>query len=142
MQRIQASNSIIKTNIMDPQQNPNEPGKSNTPGQQGGQGQDRERQERERREREKQGGATGWRPARRWPARRTIRLLFSKRSERREATPAAALTSKQESSMVARHKHLQCSQDLLMKICFPHFDPSENKLSKPAHTINAIFLMG
>ena len=43
---------------MEGQQNPNEPGKSGTPGQQGGQQQDREKQERERqqREREKQGG--------------------------------------------------------------------------------------
>jgi hypothetical protein len=48
--------STIRESIMDTQQNPNEPGKSNNPGQQGGQGQDRERQERERREREKQGG--------------------------------------------------------------------------------------
>jgi hypothetical protein len=41
---------------MDTKQNPNEPGKS--PGEQGGQQQDREREERERqqREREKQGG--------------------------------------------------------------------------------------
>ena len=44
---------------MDTQQNPNEPGKSPSPGQQGGQQQDREREERERqqREREKQGGS-------------------------------------------------------------------------------------
>ena len=53
---LKTPNSITKKGIMDPQQNPNEPGKSNTPGQQGGQGQDRETQERERREREKQGG--------------------------------------------------------------------------------------
>ena len=54
--RTQTTDSITKKGIMDTQQNPNEPGKSNTPGQQGGQGQDRETQERERREREKQGG--------------------------------------------------------------------------------------
>ena len=53
---LKTPNSITKKGIMDQQPNPNEPGKSNTPGQQGGQGQDRERQERERREREKQGG--------------------------------------------------------------------------------------
>jgi hypothetical protein len=49
---------IIQKGIMDTQQNPNEPGKSPSPGQQGGQEQDREREERERqrREREKQGG--------------------------------------------------------------------------------------
>ena len=48
----------MKKGIMDTQQNPNEPGKSPSPGQQGGQQQDREREERERqqREREKQGG--------------------------------------------------------------------------------------
>jgi len=46
-----------KKGTMDTQQNPNEPGKSSSPGQQGGQ-QDREREERERqrREQEKQGG--------------------------------------------------------------------------------------
>jgi hypothetical protein len=33
---------------MDEQQNPNEPGKQHSPGQQGGQEQDREKQERER----------------------------------------------------------------------------------------------
>ena len=51
---------ITKKGIMETQQNPNEPGKQNVPGQQGGQQQqqDRDRQERERqqREREKQGG--------------------------------------------------------------------------------------
>ena len=43
------------------QQNPNEPGKPNAPGQQGSQEQDRERRERERqqRERERQGGQQG-----------------------------------------------------------------------------------
>jgi hypothetical protein len=56
VQRTVKLNSTIKESIMDTQQNPNEPGKSNTPGQQGEQGQDRERQERERRERAKQGG--------------------------------------------------------------------------------------
>jgi hypothetical protein len=52
----QTANSITKKGIMDTQQNPNEPGKS--PGQQGGQQQDKETEERERqrREREKQGG--------------------------------------------------------------------------------------
>jgi hypothetical protein len=47
---------------MEGQQNPNEPGKPNVPGQQGGaQQEERERQERERqqREREKQGGGGG-----------------------------------------------------------------------------------
>ncbi len=55
---LKTPNSITKKGIMDPQQNPNEPGKSNTPGQQGGQQQDKEKEERERqqREREKQGG--------------------------------------------------------------------------------------
>jgi len=47
-----------KKDTMDTQQNPNEPGKSPSPGQQGGGQQDREREERERqrREQEKQGG--------------------------------------------------------------------------------------
>jgi len=55
--RTQTTSSIIKKG-MDTQQNPNEPGKSPSPGQQGGQQQDRESEERERqrREREKQGG--------------------------------------------------------------------------------------
>src|SRR4029453_17590288 len=44
---------------MQGQQNPNEPGKSGAPGQQGGQQGDRERQERERQQREKQGGGGG-----------------------------------------------------------------------------------
>jgi hypothetical protein len=55
------SNIITKGN-MEAQQNPNEPGKPNAPGQQGGrQQEERERQERERqqREREKQGGGGG-----------------------------------------------------------------------------------
>ena len=53
--------NITTKGDMEGQQNPNEPGKSGTPGQQGGQQQDRERQERERqqREREKQGGQQG-----------------------------------------------------------------------------------
>ena len=54
---LKTPNSITKKGIMDTQQNPpNEPGKS--PGQQGGQQQDKEKEERERqqREREKQGG--------------------------------------------------------------------------------------
>jgi len=44
--------------IMESQHNPNEPGKSGGPGQQGGQDKDREKQERERQQREgeKQGG--------------------------------------------------------------------------------------
>ena len=48
----------LKKGIMDTQENPNEPGKSTSPGQQGGQQKDRESEEREhqRREREKQGG--------------------------------------------------------------------------------------
>jgi hypothetical protein len=50
---------LTKRGIMDTPQNPNEPGKSNTPGQQGGQQQDRARQERAGREREKQGGQQG-----------------------------------------------------------------------------------
>ncbi len=56
--RTQTTSSIIKKGIMDTQQDPNEPGKSPSPGQQGGQQQDRESEERERqrREREKQGG--------------------------------------------------------------------------------------
>ena len=45
---------LIKKGIMDTQQNPNEPGKSPSPGQQGGQQQDRDREERERQERERQ----------------------------------------------------------------------------------------
>ena len=45
---------IIKKGIMDTKQNPNEPGKADAPGQQGGQQQDRDRQERERQERERQ----------------------------------------------------------------------------------------
>jgi len=55
---LKTPNSITKKGIMDPKQNPNEPGKSTSPGQQGGQQQDKEREERERqqREREKQGG--------------------------------------------------------------------------------------
>ena len=59
---------------MDTQQNPNEPGKSPSPGQQGGQEQDREREERERqrREREKQGGGQQGGGQ----ARRTIRLVL------------------------------------------------------------------
>src|SRR5207249_598885 len=46
------------------QRNPNEPGKSGGPGEQGGQEGDREKQERERqqREREKQGGGGGGQP--------------------------------------------------------------------------------
>ena len=83
---------------MEGQQNPNEPGKSGTPGQQGGQQQDREKQERERqqREREKQGGQQGggrwrstgwWRPTG-WSAKRTISLVILNR-KRREGTPAA-----------------------------------------------------
>jgi len=49
---------LIKKGIMDTQQNPDEPGKSPSPGQQGGQQQDREKEERERQQREceKQGG--------------------------------------------------------------------------------------
>ena len=57
--RTQKANSITKKGIMDTQQNPpNEPGTSPSPGQQGGQQQDKEKEERERqqREREKQGG--------------------------------------------------------------------------------------
>jgi hypothetical protein len=64
---------------METERNPNEPGKSGCPGQQGGQEGDRERQERERqqREREKQGGGgqPGGRPTRWRSARRTIRLI-------------------------------------------------------------------
>ena len=53
--RTQTANSITKKGIMDTQQNPpNEPGKSPSPGQQGGQQQDRDREERERQERERQ----------------------------------------------------------------------------------------
>ena len=55
------SNIITKGN-MEAQQNPNQPGQPNVPGQQGGrQQEERERQERERqqREREKQGGGGG-----------------------------------------------------------------------------------
>src|SRR5882757_11243532 len=54
--RTQTTSSIIRKGFMDTQQNPDEPGKS--PGQQGGQQQDKEKEERERqqREREKQGG--------------------------------------------------------------------------------------
>ena len=50
--------------IMETQHNPNEPGKPDGPGKQGGQEGDRERQERERqqREREKQGGGGGGQP--------------------------------------------------------------------------------
>jgi len=66
---------------MEGQQNPNEPGKPNAPGQQGGgQQEERERQERERqqREREKQGG--GWRPRTWWqPTGRTISLVVSEK---------------------------------------------------------------
>ena len=76
---------------MEGQQNPNEPGKSGTPGQQGGQQQDREKQERERqqREREKQGGQQGGGGGQQGgQAKRTISLVILKR-KRREATPAA-----------------------------------------------------
>ena len=52
--RTQTTDSITKKGIMDTQQNPNEPGKSPSPGQQGGQQQDRDREERERQERERQ----------------------------------------------------------------------------------------
>jgi hypothetical protein len=50
--------NIITKGTMEAQQNPNEPGKPNVPGQQQ---EERERQERERqqREREKQGGGGG-----------------------------------------------------------------------------------
>src|SRR6185312_16846322 len=54
--------NITTKGDMEGQQNPNDPGKHNAPGQQGGQQQEeRERQERERqqREREKQGGGGG-----------------------------------------------------------------------------------
>lgn len=54
--------NIITKGTMEAQQNPNEPGKPNVPGQEGGrQQEERERQERERqqREREKQGGGGG-----------------------------------------------------------------------------------
>ena len=55
-------NNIITKGNMEAQQNPDEPGKPNVPGQQGGrQQEERERQERERqqRDREKQGGGGG-----------------------------------------------------------------------------------
>ena len=46
--------NITTKGDMEGQQNPNEPGKSGNPGQQGGQQQDREKQERERQQRERE----------------------------------------------------------------------------------------
>jgi hypothetical protein len=53
-----AFTDTLTKDIMETERNPNEPGKSGGPGQQGGQEGDREKQERERqqREHEKQGG--------------------------------------------------------------------------------------
>ena len=61
LRRDQSEVSNTTKGNMATQQNPNEPGKSNAPGQEGGHEQDRERQERERqqRDRERQGGQQG-----------------------------------------------------------------------------------
>ena len=58
LRRGQSEVSNTTKGNMATQQNPNEPGKSPSPGQQGGGQQDRDREERERqrREQEKQGG--------------------------------------------------------------------------------------
>ena len=77
---------------METQRNPNEPGKSGGPGQQGGQEGDRERQERERqqREREKQGAENNPEVANKAAVSKADDKPDCPCSgERREATPAA-----------------------------------------------------